>query len=119
MAGLPSVYTHQLTDSPPYAPTPHPHSLLAAHGRLVALCAPGAAAIDLFDAGAAAELSAALGPGRCKLRFVASLAVTDIADAVAVHALVFLRGGALAVAGVCARGAGAFFPARWRQDSQG
>ena len=110
MLALPTVYSHAVhaTAAHPLSEAAAPHSLLAASGRLVALCAPGAQAVDLFDAADVAELSAVLGPGRCKLRFIASFPVSDISDAVSVHALTFLRGGALALAGTCARGAGAF-----------
>ena len=106
---LPSVYSHPIhgASAHPLCETASPQSLLSACGRLVALCSPGAQSVDLFDAGDVAELSSVLGPGRCKLRFLASFPVADIADAVAVHALAFLRGGALALAGTCARGAGA------------
>jgi hypothetical protein len=83
-------------------------SLIAASGRLLAVCSPGALAVDLFDACDAADLSGVLGPGRCKLRFLASFPLLDISDAVAVQALCFLRGGLLALAGTCSRGAGAW-----------
>ncbi len=86
--------------------------LLAACGRLVVVAVPGAPAVDVFDAADVAELSAVLGPGAAKMRFVASFAVSDIAAPVSVEAVVFLRGGLLAVAGVCSRGAGAWPRAR-------
>ena len=86
-------------------------SLLSACGRLVAVCAPGGPAVDLYDAHDVAELSSVLGPGSCKLRFVASFPVTDIADPVALQSIAFLRGGVLALVGVCSRGCGERPPA--------
>ena len=83
-------------------------SLLAAAGRVVAVAPLGSASVDLYDAHDVAELSAVLGPGSVRLRFLASFAVTDVVQPVTVHALAFLRGGLLAVTGVCARGAGAW-----------
>jgi hypothetical protein len=79
---------------------------LAAAGRIIAVAA--GETVELFDAGDVADVSAVLGPGAIRIRFIASFAVVDIADAVTVSALAFLRGGLLAVAGVCARGTGAF-----------
>ena len=81
--------------------------LIAACGRIVAVALPGASSIDLFDSADVAELSAVLGAGASKMRFIASFPVSDIADPVAIHALVFLRGGLLAIAGVCSRGSSA------------
>jgi len=81
-------------------------SLLAACGRLV--CVAQHAHVDVYDAHDANEMSAVLGAGSCKLRFLCSFPVADIADAVSISALAFLRGGLLAVAGTCARGTGAW-----------
>lgn len=81
--------------------------LIGVCGRIVAVAAPGASSIDLFDAADVSELSAVLGAGAVKMRFIASFPVSDIADAISVHALVFLRGGLLVVGGVCSRGSGA------------
>ena len=78
--------------------------LIGVCGRVVAVAAPGASSIDLFDAADVSELSAVLGAGAVKMRFIASFPVSDIADAISVHALVFLRGGLLVVGGVCSRG---------------
>jgi hypothetical protein len=82
--------------------------LIAACGRIVAVALPGASSIDLFDSADVAELSAVLGAGASKMRFIASFPVSDIADPVAIQALVFLRGGLLAIAGVCSRGSSAY-----------
>ena len=121
MSSVPVVWTHShggatgsLTPSTEVASS---QSLCASSGRIVAVSAPGAFAVDLFDAHDVADLSNVLGSGRCKMRFIASFPLADIADAVAVHALCFLQGGLLMIAGVCSRGAGAlagplpsFFP---------
>ena len=107
---VPVVWTHSYHGagaSLPPSEAASRQSLLAASGRLLAVCTPGALAVDLLDASAVADLSGVAGPGRCKARFIASFPVLDIADAVAVHALCFLRGGLLALAGSCSRGAGA------------
>jgi hypothetical protein len=80
--------------------------LLAACGRLVVVAAPGAPSIDVFDAADVAELSDVLGAGAAKMRFIAAFPVSDISAPVSVNAICFLRGGLLAVAGVCTRGAG-------------
>ena len=111
MSSVPVVWTHShggatgsLTPSTEVASA---QSLCASSGRIVAVSAPGAFAVDLFDAHDVADLSNVLGSGRCKMRFIASFPLADIADAVAVHALCFLQGGLLMIAGVCSRGAGA------------
>jgi hypothetical protein len=78
--------------------------LLAAAGRVVAVAR--GASVQLFDARDVADVAGVLGAGACKFRFLCSFPVTDIADPVTVSAVAFLRGGHLAVAGVCARGTG-------------
>ncbi len=79
-------------------------SLIASCGRIVAL--GHGTSVHLFDAHDTAELSGALGPGACKMRFLCAFPVSDINDAVTVSALYFLRGGHLALAGTCTKGTG-------------
>ncbi len=107
---MPVVWQHSYNGTGSLLPSSESltrQSLLATCGRLVAVCSPGALAVDLFDASDCADLSSVLGAGRCKLHFVASFPLTDVADPVAAQALCFLRGGLLAVTGICSRGAGA------------
>lgn len=79
-------------------------SLLASCGRLV--CVAMNTHVDVYDAHDVSEMSAVLGAGACKMRFICSFPVTDISDPVRVSSIAFLRGGLLAIAGSCIRGTG-------------
>ncbi len=79
-------------------------SLLASCGRLV--CVAMNTHVDVYDAHDVSEMSAVLGAGACKMRFICSFPVTDISDPVRVSSIAFLRGGLLATAGSCIRGTG-------------
>ena len=108
MSSVPVVWQHGYLGTGSLLPASEAcqqQSLLAASGRVLAVA--GALAVDLFDTSDVADLSGVLGPGRCKMHFIASFPVMDIADPVAVRSLCFLRGGLLALAGTCSRGAGA------------
>ena len=111
------AYTHALPGGavdrePPALGARQP--LLAVSGRVVAVAnAPGAPVIDFYDAGRATDVSAALGPGHCKLRYLSSFPVADALQPVAVAALAMLRGGRLlAVSGTSQKGTGALIRAR-------
>jgi hypothetical protein len=78
--------------------------LLAAYGRIVAVANAGH--IDVYDAGEVVEMTSVLGAGTCKFRFISSFSVSDIQASVDISSVCFLRGGLLAVAGLCTRGVG-------------
>jgi len=79
-------------------------SLLSSCGRIV--CVAMHTHIDVYDTHDVSEMSAVLGPGSCKMRFICSFPVTDISDPVRISSVIFLRGGLLALAGSCVRGTG-------------
>jgi len=85
---------------------------IACCGRLV--CVAQASHVDVYDAHDAHDTSDMFGAGSCKLRFVCAFPVVDISDAVAVGALLFLRGGLLALAGQCTRGTGLYLRHQWQ-----
>ena len=109
----PVVYRHQHHTTPRPLLSPGEactrQSTLSVCGRLLALCTPGSQTLDLYDTHDVCDMSSILGPGRFKLRFIASFPVCDITDPVAVHAVCFLKGGLLAITGLCGKGAGALF----------
>ena len=101
------VFTHVLHGHGPLAPSfasSFSTSLLSACGRIVA--AAHGTRVELFDSHDVSELSRVFGAGACKMRFLCAISVTDISDPVTVQAVHFLRGGHLAVAGVCKKGTG-------------
>jgi hypothetical protein len=83
-------------------------ALVSSCGRLVAV--GSGEHVHLYDAHDASDFSDVLGAGSCKLRFLCSFPVTDIASAVTVHALHFLKGGHLVLSGACDKGTGASLP---------
>ena len=107
-----SYFTHPLSGgaAAPTAGLGERQPLIAVLGRVLAVAnAPGAPVVDFYDAGRAADVSAALGPGHAKLRYLSSFPVVDVHAPVAITALAMLpsRSGLLAVAGESRLGMGA------------
>lgn len=107
-----SFFTHALAGgaAAPEAGVGERQPLISVLGRVLAVAnAPGSPVVDFYDAGRAADVSAALGPGHAKLRYLSSFPVTDVLAPVGVTALAMLpcRGGLLAVAGESRLGMGA------------
>jgi len=81
-------------------------SLIAVSGRLIAIGAGNH--IHLYDSHDVSNVSGVLGTGSCKFRFLCSFPIMDINDSVTVTSLLFLRGGHLALSGLCAKGTGKY-----------
>lgn len=92
-------------------------SLIAVSGRLIAVGAGNH--IHLYDSHEVSNVTAVLGPGSCKFRFLCSFPIMDISDSVTVTSLLFLRGGHLALSGLCAKGTGKFTIMYYRETSNG
>ena len=67
--------------------------LIAARGRVLAVVStPGGSTIDFYDAARVTDVSAALGPGLAKLRYLSSFVVVDGARMVAINTVAMLPG---------------------------